>query len=183
MLMKKISAITVSAALVILVAFQFRPASGGKLSTPQPLPEFNGQTEDWLNSKPLNVADLQGKVVLLDFWTFGCWNCYRSFPWLNDLEQRLHPKGLQVIGIHTPEFEHEKNRENIIKKINEFKLPHPVMMDNDFRYWKAMNNRYWPTFYLVDKQGNIRASFIGETHKGDTNAQQIEQMITQLLKE
>ena len=181
--MKNLSAIAISTVLVVLVAFQFRTATGGKLLQSQPLPEFTGQPGDWLNSKPMRVEDLHGKVVLLDFWTFECWNCYRSFPWLNDLEQRMHAEGFQVIVIHTPEFEREKNRENVAGKIKEFNLTHPVMMDNDFKYWKALNNRYWPAFYLVDKLGNVRASYIGETHKGDANARQIEQMITQLLAE
>ncbi len=148
------------------------------------LPEFTHQNpSDWFNSQPLALSDLKGKVVLIDFWTFGCWNCYRSFPWLNDLEERLKDKDFLVIGVHTPEFEHEKDLNRIAAKIKEFKLHHPVMVDSDFSYWKAMNNRYWPTFYLVDKQGNIREKFIGETHKGDKRAQKIEASIQHLLTE
>jgi len=182
--MKKI---TLSLLLTLLfltaVSFLLRPAIGGLLTQPRTLPEFTGQAADWINSAPLPVSDLHGKVVLLDFWTFDCWICYRSFPWLAEIEKRYHAQGLQVIGIHTPEFAHEKIRENVVAKAQEFDLHHPVMMDNNFAYWKAMANRYWPTFYLVDKKGNIRASYIGETHKGDTNAQQIEQQIKLLLAE
>ena len=181
--MKKYTLFIAAVIPLAFVVLLFRPATGGALKQPQPLPEFTGKATDWINSEPLTVDDLKGKVVLLDFWTFDCWNCYRSFPWLTDLEQRFASQGLQLIGIHTPEFAHEKKRENVIAKTKEFKLHHPVMMDNDFKYWKAMQNRYWPTYYLVDKKGNIRASYIGETHKGDANARSIEQEITRLLAE
>ena len=147
-------------------------------------PEFAYQNSDaWINSPPLTIEQLRGKVVLLDFWTFGCWNCYRSFPWLNKLEARYHAKGLQVIGIHTPEFPHEKVRSKVVAKVKKFNLHHPIMMDNDFQYWNAMNNRYWPAFYILDKKGRIRASFYGETHTGDPQAKAIQQTIEQLLAE
>jgi thiol-disulfide isomerase/thioredoxin len=147
-------------------------------------PEFAHQNADaWINSLPLSIQQLRNKVVLLDFWTFGCWNCYRSFPWLNELEARYHEQDLQIIGVHTPEFAHEKVRSKVAAKVKEFNLQHPVMMDNDFQYWNAMNNRYWPAFYLLDKQGRIRASFYGETHSGDAKARAIQQIIEQLLAE
>lgn len=147
-------------------------------------PEFTQKTADaWLNSPPLRMQDLRGKVVLLDFWTFECWNCYRSFPWLNGVEKKFASQGLQVIGIHTPEFEHEKSRIRLEEKIDEFKLHHPVMMDNDFAYWRSLSNRYWPAYYLIDKQGRVRALFVGETHAGGAQAQSIEAEIEKLLKE
>ena len=147
-------------------------------------PEFtHSKTRDWINSEPLTLADLEGKVILVDFWSYGCWNCYRSFPWLKKLEARFEGDDLIVLGVHSPEFEHEKDRQNVSVKVKEFGLDHPVMIDNDFSYWKAMKNRYWPTFYLIDKAGQVRASYIGETHDGDSNARAIEQKIVQLLKE
>lgn len=147
-------------------------------------PEFTqAAQQDWINSPPLTLQDLEGKVVLIDFWTFGCWNCYRSFPWLNSLEDKFNKQGLTVIGIHTPEFDHERDRERIKQKVEEFKLKHPVMVDNDTAYWRAINNRYWPTFYLLDKQGVIRGQYIGEIHDGDRQALQIENQIKQLLAE
>ncbi len=129
------------------------------------------------------MADLRGNVVLIDFWTYGCWNCYRSFPWLNDLEARLKDEKFRVIGIHTLEFEREKVRENVARKIDEFKLQHPSMMDNDFAFWKKMQNRYWPTYYLIDKRGFVRHVFTGETHAGTAKAIDIEMSIQQLLAE
>ena len=151
---------------------------------PWAAPEFTHSSErDWINTQPLKLADLRGRVVLLDFWTFGCWNCYRSFPWLKQLEAQFEGKDFLVVGVHSPEFDHEKDRKKVSAKVAEFMLSHPVMVDNDFSYWKAMKNRYWPTFYLIDKTGRVRASFIGETHTGDSNAKAIEEKIIELLKE
>jgi thiol-disulfide isomerase/thioredoxin len=149
-----------------------------------PAPEFTGdRPEDWINSEPLRLADLRGNVVLIDFWTFDCWNCYRSFPWLNDLESRLQGMGLRVVGVHTPEFEHEHVRAHVERKVREFGLHHPVMIDNDYRYWYALRNNYWPAFYLLDRKGFVRASFVGETHAGDKRARAIESMLDELLAE
>ncbi len=149
----------------------------------KPLPPFTQlEQSQWINSSPLTVESLKGKVVLLDFWTFGCWNCYRSFPWLNSLEP-MFPTDFQIIGIHTPEFEYEKNLTSIANKVKEFKLHHPIMVDSDKGYWRAMNNRYWPSFYLIDKQGIVRHLFIGETHKNDNRATKIQLAIKQLLAE
>lgn len=159
-------------------------ATGGILKTPFQAPVFtHSEPQDWINSSPLNIKDLQGKVVLIDFWTFGCWNCYRSFPWMNAMESRLDQEHFQIIGVHTPEFAHERVRKNIEAKVKEFVLHHPIMIDNDSSYWRAMNNRYWPAYYLLDKQGQVRATFFGETHEGDRQAQQIEKTIQTLLTE
>ena len=148
------------------------------------VPEFTHNAPlDWLNSTPLRVESLRGKVVLIDFWTFECWNCYRSFPWLKELEEKLSSQSFMVIGVHSPEFERERDRAAVAAKVKEFGLQHPVMIDNDFSYWSAMNNRYWPAFYLVDKQGNIRYRFIGETHAGDRQAMLIEKRLRELLLE
>ena len=165
-----------------------RPQANAADSWPPALakqaPEFTGHdATDWINSPPLKLAELRGRVVLLDIWTFDCWNCYRSFPWLNDLEVRLGPHGLRSVGIHSPEFERERDAAAVRRKTAEFGLKHPVMLDNDFRYWNALGNRYWPTYYLVDKQGRLRARFVGEIHKHTPQARQIEQAIESLLTE
>jgi len=179
--------ITLGATSALLLLLGLTPRDVGQAreyTEPVPAPPLNNQQADaWINSTPLSWEDLKGKVVLLDFWTFDCWNCYRSFPWLNATEQRFAKEGFIVIGIHTPEFEHEKLRSNVVEKTEEFEIEHPVMMDNDYAYWRAIGNRYWPTFYLVDKQGRIRAHYIGETHAGDPQAKEIEQQIAKLLTE
>lgn len=155
-----------------------------KINPPATMPEFTQVDEiAWFNSKPLRSEDLRGKVVLIDVWTYGCWNCYNSFPWLRGVEEKFADQAFTVIGIHTPEFDREKERENVLKKVEEFELHHPVMMDNDKAYWRALRNRYWPAYYIVDKKGNIRDAFIGETHEGDRRAKKIEKLISKLLKE
>ena len=148
------------------------------------LPNFTNDNPDhWFNSEPLSVQELRGRVVLVDIWTFDCWNCYRSFPWLKDLEAKFADQDFQVIGIHSPEFEHEHDPARVASKIKEFGLEHPVMMDNDFAFWRALGNRYWPAYYLVDKQGIIRYLHVGETHSGDARANRIEEQIRALLVE
>ncbi|MCI0401789.1 MAG: redoxin family protein [Gammaproteobacteria bacterium] len=185
--MKRIAPSTLFATLLtgVLVGIQISLSAFADVSkTPSLAPEFShASAEEWINSEPLTLSALRGQVVLLDFWTFDCWNCYRSIPWINSLEQRYAPRGLQVIGVHTPEFPHEKVRSNIVKKVNEFEIHHPVMIDNDYSYWRAMGNRYWPAFFLIDKQGRVRAAFFGETHEGDRNATQMEEAIEKLLGE
>lgn len=179
-----LACLIVGGTLLWLSQLPSRTVNAGEVDPPVPAPELTQQAaEDWINSAPLRLADLQGKVVMIDFWTFGCWNCYRSFPWLRSLEARYKDEGLQVIGVHTPEFDHEKVKSMIVEKVKEFELPHPVMIDNDFVYWKAMRNRYWPTYYLLDKKGRIRYVSIGETHEGDKRAGAVEKQIKRLLAE
>ena len=165
--------------IIVLITFTPLQAREGYL-----LPEFTQTSaQEWLNSKPLTKKDLLGKVTLIDFWTFDCWNCYRSFPWLHGVEKQYKAKGFQIVGIHSPEFAHEKIHSNIKAKIKQFKITNPVMVDNDMAYWKRMNNRYWPAYYLVDKKGRVRANFVGETHKGSAQANKIESLIKILLAE
>ncbi len=180
MLNKKLHFLT----LLILLLFISTVVYAAKINPPATMPEFTQVDENaWFNSKPLRSENLRGKVVLIDVWTYGCWNCYNSFPWLRSVEAKFADQDFTVVGIHTPEFAHEKERNNVLKKIEEFELHHPVMMDNDKAYWRALRNRYWPAYYIVDKKGNIRDAFIGETHEGDRRAKKIEKLITKLLKE
>lgn len=167
---------------VMLTAFML--VNPVQAKAPYAFPEFTQTSaQEWLNSKPLTKNDLLGKVTLVDFWTFDCWNCYRSFPWLHQVEKQNKAKGFQIIGIHSPEFDHEKIHTNIKAKIKQFKITNAVMVDNDMGFWKRMNNRYWPSYFIVDKKGNVRANFIGETHKGDPQAEKVEAMIAKLLAE
>ncbi len=132
----------------------------------------------WFNSPPLSLQDLRGKVVLVDFWTYSCINCQRTFPYLKSWNEKYKDKGLVIIGVHSPEFEFEKNPENVKKALTDFGITYPVVQDNDFSTWRAYNNRYWPAKYLIDKDGNIRYEHFGE---GDYD--QTEKMIQDLLKE
>lgn len=178
-----------AAGLIALMALgqALLPQAQARLLPPEsgtPAPAFtHTRAEDWINSPPLKLESLRGKVVLLDFWTFACWNCYRSFPWLNPVESRLRERGLVVIGVHSPEFDYEKVRASIQQKVVQYGLTYPVMIDSDMSYWNSVGNRYWPAFYLIDRQGRLRANYAGETHAGDANAQRIEADLDTLLAE
>ncbi|MBI3559809.1 cytochrome c biogenesis protein DipZ, partial [Candidatus Gottesmanbacteria bacterium] len=132
----------------------------------------------WFNSQSLTVASLRGKVVLVDFWTYTCINCIRTLPYLKSWYAKYKDKGLVIIGVHTPEFEFEKNPDNVAKAIKDFGLEYPVMQDNDYATWNAYNNRYWPAKYLIDKDGRIRY-----THFGEGNYDETEKKIQELLEE
>ncbi|MEM9302050.1 MAG: redoxin family protein [Pseudomonadota bacterium] len=147
------------------------------------LPMFPATAEDWINGKPVTNADLTGQVTLVHIWAFECWNCYRSFPWLNGLEAEIADERFGIVGVHTPEFDREKNRQAVAERARHFQLKHPSMIDNDWGYWKALNNRYWPAWYLVDGSGRIRSLFVGETHAGDPQARRIAREIRALLEE
>ena len=169
---------------LLVLALAILALAPAKAMDPRPLPEFTSSaSENWFNSEPLRVEKLRGQVLLVDVWTYDCWNCYRSFPWLRALEAELAGQPFQVIGIHSPEFDHEHDPARVAAKVREFGLQHPVMMDNDFAYWRALGNRYWPAYYLVDKDGRIRSVHVGETHRGDARARRIEDEIMALLAE
>jgi hypothetical protein len=137
----------------------------------------------WLNSPPLKMADLRGKVIMLDVWTFLCWNCTNSIPWIREMQSRFDQEDFLVIGIHSPEFEREKDLEAVKAAVAKHKLTFPQYIDNDFAYWRALNNRYWPAFYLVDKKGQVRHVAVGEIHVGDRRDREIQQIVEKLLKE
>lgn len=172
---------------VLLVASLSSPLAQAEpvlVETSVSLPEFTHRSANaWLNSEPLTVADLRGKVALVHVWTFECWNCYRSFPWLADVAKKYSGRNVVEIGIHTPEFEREKVPATIAAKTKEFGIDHPVMIDNDLSYWRALDNRFWPAWYIVDSRGVIRARVIGEIHAGDPRARAVEETIDELLAE
>jgi thiol-disulfide isomerase/thioredoxin len=116
----------------------------------------------WLNSPPLRLADLRGRVTLVEFWTFDCINCRNVLPALLHWYRSYATRGLVIIGVHTPEFRHERDIKNVQAALENLGVPYPVAIDNDFATWKAYHNRYWPAFYLLDKRGVIRYTHIGE---------------------
>ncbi len=133
---------------------------------------------NWFNSEPLKLQELRGKVVLIDFWTYSCINCQRTLPYLRTWWEKYEQDGLVIIGVHSPEFEFEKNPDNVAQAIEDFELSYPIVQDNDFATWKAYKNRYWPAKYLLDKQGVIRY-----THFGEGKYDETEQKIQELLSE
>lgn len=132
----------------------------------------------WFNSEPLTLAELKGRVVIIDFWTYSCINCQRTLPYLRQWYEKYRDKGLVIIGVHSPEFEFEKNPKNVQQAITDFGLTYPIMQDNDFATWKAYNNHYWPAKYFIDKEGQIR-----HTHFGEGEYDESEKVIQELLKE
>jgi len=120
------------------------------------------------NNKAIKLSDYKGKVVLVDFWTYTCINCIRTIPYLNTWYDRYSNQGLVIIGVHSPEFEFEKNFNNVQDAVNKFGIKYPVVLDSDHRTWDAFQNKYWPRDYLIDTQGYIRDDHIGEGGYNDT---------------
>ena len=132
----------------------------------------------WLNSSPLSFRQLRGRAVLVDFWDYTCVNCIRTLPYVQAWHERYHDKGLTVIGVHTPEFTFARYESNVERGIREFGLSYPIVIDSDREIWKAFANRYWPTKYLLDKEGYLRWGHFGEGGYGEC-----ERMIQELLRE
>jgi thiol-disulfide isomerase/thioredoxin len=141
------------------------------------LPGFDGAT-GWLNSPPLTPAELRGKVVLVQFWTYTCINWLRTLPYVRAWAERYQDHGLVVVGVHTPEFDFEHDLDNVHRAVTDLGVDYPVATDNDYAIWTAFDNHYWPALYLIDAQGQIRHHRFGE---GDD--QQSEMILQQLLTE
>ena len=132
----------------------------------------------WLNSPPLSFRQLRGRVVLVDFWDYTCVNCIRTLPYVQAWHERYVGKGLTVIGVHTPEFTFAQYESNVERGVREFGLTYPIVVDNDREIWKAFANRYWPTKYLLDKDGYLRYA-----HFGEGAYRECEEVIRELLLE
>ncbi len=141
------------------------------------MPEFAGIAE-WMNGPVLAQADLRGKVVLIDFWTYSCINCIRTLPYITAWDAKYRDAGLVIVGVHTPEFAFEKDADNVRDAIARHGIAYPVALDNDYRTWRNYNNRYWPAKYLFDVQGRLRYAHFGE---GDYEV--TERNIQDLLRE
>jgi thiol-disulfide isomerase/thioredoxin len=143
----------------------------------RPVPEFSGISA-WLNSPPLTMESLRGKVVLVQFWTYSCINCLRTLPYVAKWHEKYKDKGLVVVGVHTPEFAFEKERSNVETAIRRLGIHYPVAQDNQYRTWRAFGNQYWPAEYLIDRSGNVVA-----TQFGEGGYQQLENAIARLVGE
>jgi thiol-disulfide isomerase/thioredoxin len=169
-------AITSILALILL-------AAAAVAAAPTRPPEFTHQkADDWINSEPLSLAALKGKVVLLDFWAFDCVNCTRSRAWVESLEQSRGPKGLVVVSVHSPELSEERVAAGVRKSVERLKMHEPVMLDQDSSYWNALHVQYWPTFCLIGRDGLLYACVPGEMHPGDERANKVETALDLLLK-
>jgi cytochrome c biogenesis protein CcdA/thiol-disulfide isomerase/thioredoxin len=141
------------------------------------MPPLDGAVA-WLNSPPLTAADLRGKVVLVDFWTYSCINCLRTLPYVTAWAEKYRDQGLVVIGVHAPEFAFERDIGNVTKAMTQFGIAYPVAIDNDYAIWRAFNNQYWPAHYFIDAQGRIRHHHFGEGAYAES-----ERVIQALLRE
>ena len=140
-------------------------------------PEFGG-IEAWINGGPLTMEELRGQVVLIDFWTYTCINCIRTFPFLKQWNSRYADDGLVIVGVHSPEFEFEKDYDNVVEATQNEALAWTMAQDNDFVTWRRYNNRFWPAKYLIDKDSVIRYTHFGEGGYAET-----EDLIRELLAE
>jgi cytochrome c biogenesis protein CcdA/thiol-disulfide isomerase/thioredoxin len=136
-------------------------AGGGSAANTSPTADLSGATA-WINSQPLTLASLHGKVVLIDFWTYSCINCLRTLPYIKAWNEKYKDSGLVIIGVHTPEFPFEKDESNVRKAVLDLGVTYPVAMDNDYRIWRNFNNEYWPAHYFIDATGKVRYHHFGE---------------------
>jgi thiol-disulfide isomerase/thioredoxin len=138
-------------------------------------PNFVG-IDNWLNSVPLNISDLRGKVVLVDFWTYGCYNCINTLPHVTQLYDTYRDKGLVVVGVHTPEFPFEKSLGNLQTALKRHGIRYPVAQDNEYATWNAYRNQYWPAQYIIDQKGKIVFE-----HAGEGQYDEMERLVRKLL--
>jgi thiol-disulfide isomerase/thioredoxin len=139
-------------------------------------PEISGG--EWINSEPLTLKSLRGRVVLIEFWTFACYNCRNTLPTIKSWDERYRDQGLTIIGVHTPELDVERNTDSLRREVASLDIKYPVVSDNDYANWKAYKVEAWPTLFVLDKQGRIRWTRVGEGAYADT-----ELVIQKLLAE
>ncbi len=164
---------------IMLLAGHAGTAAAATASLPDagPAPELR-ELGPWLNSSPLTLSALRGKVVLVDFWTYACINCIRTLPYLNTWHALYQTQGLAVVGVHTPEFPFERETRNVATAVRRLDIRFPVAQDNRYATWAAYANQYWPATYLIDRKGRIRYKHVGEGQYQET-----ERAIRQLLAE
>lgn len=132
----------------------------------------------WINSEPLTLKNLHGRVVLIEFWTFACYNCRNTIPTVKKWDVQYRDKGLTIIGVHTPESDLERNADDVRREIAALGIKYPVVTDNDYSTWKVYGVEAWPTLFLLDKQGRVRWTHVGEGYYDET-----EEVIKKLLAE
>jgi thiol-disulfide isomerase/thioredoxin len=152
-------------------------------ATPNKLPEFtHTAASDWINSAPIRLSSLRGSVVLIEFWAFDCSNCRATLPWLEAVHAEYGTRGLKIVSVHTPELKQEYVPANVRRVVKELGISYPVMIDGDYSYWNALNNRYWPAFYLVNRKGKIINRAVGELHRGEERGDAMEGAIREQLE-
>jgi thiol-disulfide isomerase/thioredoxin len=170
-----VALLATTAAAFGLAAHSATPGTGASVgsfanvSMNQTAPEFTG-IDKWLNSEPLTMQQLRGKVVLVDFWTYSCINCIHTLPYAENWYAKYKDQGLTVVGVHTPEYPFERDTDNVKKAIAQYGIRYPVAQDNSYATWNAWGNEYWPAFYLIDRHGHVVYSHFGEGDYQQTEA-------------
>lgn len=145
-------------------------------------PEFIGA--QWLNTAPINLAERRGKVTIVEFWTFACGNCLANLPAYARWQQRFAKQDVAVIGVHTPETEQEENPANVRRRVQQLGITYPILLDRDHKNWAAWQQEYWPTVYLIDKQGVIRYRWAGELNYRNAGGEEtLARLVETLLAE
>ncbi|MEC5404321.1 thioredoxin family protein [Paraburkholderia sp. MPAMCS5] len=163
-----ITAFIALALLASLVATRGNTVGAQERAAPA-APQITG-IDKWINSPPLTLAQLRGKVVLVDFWTYSCINCVNTLPYVKGWYKQYGNQGLEVIGVHTPEYPFERDAAHVSAAVKQFDIRYPVALDNQYATWNAFNNQYWPALYLFDKTGKIVYSHFGEGDYAKTEA-------------
>jgi thiol-disulfide isomerase/thioredoxin len=180
-----LSFVTSLAVVISAVAALQSASNDPQRDRPRPAPAWKNRS--WLNADhPLTLEELRGRVVFLNFWVFTCYNCTNTVPSLVDFDRKYRDRGLTLIGIHTPEFppyagEHDKG--NVERALREHGIEYPNAQDNDSNTWDLYGIRFWPSFVLIDKKGNIRYEGYGEFHVGDASYRLWSGRIEELLRE
>jgi thiol-disulfide isomerase/thioredoxin len=166
-----------------LVMLLMLVAASAAASAPGVPPEFtHTSASDWINSPPLTLAGLKGKVVVVEFWAFECDNCVKSRAWVKSLEHSRSADGLVVVGVHTPELPQERSAAAVRSAVERLGIQYPVMLDQDSSYWKALHVQYWPTFCLIGRDGLLYACVPGEMDVGDERAGKVADAVDMLVK-
>jgi len=171
-----VGAISYATGLTKVIRRSFGTSTEYKSSESATAPELAGG--EWINSAPLKLNELRGRVVLIEFWTFGCYNCRNTLPYVKSWDDRYRDKGLTVIGVHSPEFDEERKVENLRREVTSLGIRYAVVTDNDYQTWTTYHVEAWPTTFLIDKQGRIRWM-----HEGEGGYDEAERLIQKLLSE
>jgi len=155
-------------------------SEGGRLEVARTVPEFPPGQGAWVGTEPMTTAEMRGRVWVLKVWTFGCLNCVRSIPFTNALAER-YAEDLGVLGIHSPEFDWERDLDQLAVTIEEHGVRYPSYIDESLDYFFALDAPAWPAFYVVDRDLKIRGSWMGEVHEGTWRARELEELVQELI--
>lgn len=173
--------LALAAGAVAALVYGVRTGAGESGLVGKAAPEFPSLERASWSGTPTSLASQRGRPVLINVWTFGCINCTRTLPWVRAIDERYKKRGLTVIGVHSPEFEEERDPKAVDTAREKHGLAYPSYLDNGHRYWNALDNHYWPALYLIDAQGTVRDVQFGEVHDGDAADTRLRSEIESML--